>query len=143
VTLIAGSRNAVLVSGAGDETSTNAPVDYVNDISAITTSGISTLDATGLGSVTLTADQPSEFRTINTGERRGRSGILVSGSGDDTLTASAGTNDIDGETIRMPPMLKRLPGNTGYAWTSCWHSYERDGHRICEIPMSEEHRVTN
>jgi len=47
--------------------STKTLVDYVNYTAGMSISGISTLDATGLGSVTLTADQVSEFSTINAG----------------------------------------------------------------------------
>jgi len=42
-------------------------IDYVNDVAGMTISGISTLDASGLGYVTPTADQVSKFSTINAG----------------------------------------------------------------------------
>jgi hypothetical protein len=113
VTMIAGSGDAnllagtgvdTLIGGAGNDTfytgyetaagstftggtGTNTLVAQVNDISVMNVTGMDTLDAYGLGSVTLTADQLAEFGTINAG---GPTGLVAAG---------AGTYDLTGKTI--------------------------------------------
>jgi Ca2+-binding RTX toxin-like protein len=113
VTMIAGSADANLIAGAGVDTliggagndtfytgydtaagstftggtGTNTLVAQVGDISVMNITGMDTLDAYGLGSVTLTADQLAEFGTINTG---GTTGLVAAG---------AGTYDLTGKTL--------------------------------------------
>jgi Ca2+-binding RTX toxin-like protein len=114
VTLKAGSGDAVFFAGAGDDTLLGGTGDdtfytgydapgpgttidggggsntlnaQVGDISGMNITGIQSLNAYGLGAVTLTADQFSEFNTINAGQTT------------DLIAAGAGTYDLTGKTL--------------------------------------------
>jgi len=106
--LVAGSGVDTLIGGSGNDTfytgysapagttitggsGSNTLVDYVNDISGMNITGIQTLDATGIGEITLTAAELSEFSTLTTDG--------------DLVAAGAGTYDLTGKTLTGPVAL--------------------------------------